>query len=65
MKGYNKYLRVSKIPKDFPFSKSTLHMWASEGKFPGLFKKFGRNLFIDLEEFEKLFVDKTDRKSEE
>lgn len=64
MKAYGNFLRVSKIPKDFPFSKSTLYLWASTGRYPGLFKRIGKTLFIDTEVFEGLFLEKKTQEKE-
>lgn len=51
-----RFVRVSKVEtiQGFPFKKSTLYKWHHCRKYPELFVRFGRSLFIDLEKFWEL-----------
>ena len=37
-----------------PFSPSTLYHWHSRGRYPGLFVKIGRSVFLDLRKWQEL-----------
>ncbi len=49
-----KLKRVKNFAKSQDLPQPTVYRWHREGKFPGLFVKLGRILFIDEDEFWRL-----------
>ncbi len=47
-------IRVKDAAKRYNLSPFTIYHWSSENKFPSLFVRLGKILFIDLEELERI-----------
>ena len=53
-------VRVSKsdiyYPEIIPFTKNTLYLWNHQNKYPYIFKKLGKSLFIDTDALQELIM---------
>lgn len=58
-KGNCVLVKLKDAHNHVPFKEKTLRNWRSQGKYPSMFQKWGGTVFINLEEFWKIFHLKT------
>ena len=56
----SQFMSINKVPfNDLPYviGKSTLYRWEQAGKHPGMFKRIGGRVLVDLVQLTKLLKD--------